>query len=115
MARTTVRPRAGDFPDGPWLRLCAANAEGMGSIPGWGTRVSHAMQNGQKNFKTRPRGRMDPLPTKNALLNVFPVGEGAWHIRLSKKPKDEFSISTCLFFLPAPPTPPGIPGYDSTM
>ena len=60
----------------------------MGSIPGWGTRVSHAMQNGQKNFKTRPRGRMDPLPTKNALLNVFPVGEGAWHIRLSKKPKD---------------------------
>ena len=25
-----------------WLRLCIPNAEGMGSIPGWGTRIPHA-------------------------------------------------------------------------
>ena len=31
-----------------WLRLCAFNAEAMGSIPGWGIRVPHAAWQGQK-------------------------------------------------------------------
>ena len=33
----------------PWLRLCASNAsvaEGMGSIPGQGTKIPHAVQRG---------------------------------------------------------------------
>ena len=25
-----------------WLRLCASNAEGTGSILGWGTEMTHA-------------------------------------------------------------------------
>ena len=27
-----------------WLRLHASNAEGMGSIPGWGTKIPHAIR-----------------------------------------------------------------------
>ena len=33
-----------------WLRLCASNAEGAGLIPGWGTRIPHAMWYDQKNI-----------------------------------------------------------------
>ena len=31
-----------------WLRLCASNAGGVGSIPGWGAKILHAMQGDQK-------------------------------------------------------------------
>ena len=31
-----------------WLRLSAANAGGAGSSPGWGTKIPHATQQGQK-------------------------------------------------------------------
>ena len=31
-----------------WLRLCASSARGAGSIPGWGTKIPHAMHCGQK-------------------------------------------------------------------
>ena len=27
-----------------WLRLCTSTAEGTVSIPGWGTKIPHAMQ-----------------------------------------------------------------------
>ena len=43
-----------------WLRLCVYNAGGKGSIPGWGTKISHAMQHSQKSlkiiFKNRTQG-----------------------------------------------------------
>ena len=31
-----------------WLRLRAPNAGGTGSIPGWGTKIPHVAQSGQK-------------------------------------------------------------------
>ena len=31
-----------------WLRLCASNAGGAGSIPGRGTKIPHAAGRGQK-------------------------------------------------------------------
>ena len=31
-----------------WLRHFASNAEGRGSVPGWGTNILHAMWHGQK-------------------------------------------------------------------
>ena len=34
-----------------WLRLCASNAEGMNSIPGWRIKIPHTMQHGQKKYK----------------------------------------------------------------
>ena len=29
---------------GQWLRLCASNAGGVGSIPGWGTKIPHVTE-----------------------------------------------------------------------
>ena len=29
------------IPSGPWLRLYDPNAGGMGSSPGWGTKIPH--------------------------------------------------------------------------
>ena len=31
-----------------WLRLCVCTAGGAGSIPGWGTKIPHTAQCGQK-------------------------------------------------------------------
>ena len=41
-----------------WLRLCirSANAGGVGSIPDQGTRISHALQHGQKIKKREKIG-----------------------------------------------------------
>ena len=36
-----------------WLRLCASNAGDVGLIPGWGTKISHAMWHGQKKKKEK--------------------------------------------------------------
>ena len=33
-----------------WLRLQASNEGVMGSGPGWGSKISHAMKYGQKKF-----------------------------------------------------------------
>ena len=34
-----------------WLRLCASNGEGTGSIPGRGTKIPHATWRSQNFFK----------------------------------------------------------------
>ena len=31
-----------------WLELCAFTAEGLGSVPGWGTEIPQAMWHGQR-------------------------------------------------------------------
>ena len=31
-----------------WLRLCTSPGEGMGLIPGWGTKILHEAKHGQK-------------------------------------------------------------------
>ena len=39
-----------------WLRLCASNAGGVGSIPGLGTKIPHAVQWEQEKQKNhRPK------------------------------------------------------------
>ena len=35
-----------------WLRLRASTAGGMGSIPGWGTKILHAVWRGQNKQTT---------------------------------------------------------------
>ena len=35
-----------------WLRLCASTAGGMGSVPGWGASILHAMQGKAKRIHT---------------------------------------------------------------
>ena len=36
-----------------WLRLHASIAGGVSSVPGWGTKILHAMQCGQKKTKNK--------------------------------------------------------------
>ena len=53
-----------------WVRLHAANAEGMGSIPGQGTKIPHAVKCSQKinnnsNFKIKKQKTEFCLKNKN--------------------------------------------------
>ena len=41
---------SGDFSGSQWLKLCAANSEDVGSIPGQGTKIPHAVKCSQKIF-----------------------------------------------------------------
>ena len=43
----SIKVIPGTSPVVQWLRLCASNAGGMGSIPGGGTKIPHAVQCGQ--------------------------------------------------------------------
>ena len=36
-----------------WLGLCAFTAEGLGSVPGWGTKIPQVVWCGQKKKKKR--------------------------------------------------------------
>ena len=36
-----------------WLRFCSPDAGGTGSIPGWGAKIPHAAQLGQKKKKRK--------------------------------------------------------------
>ena len=38
-----------------WLGLCAFITEGLGSVPGWGTKILQAIQCGQKNRGERTK------------------------------------------------------------
>ena len=38
-----------------WLGLCALTAEGLGSIPGWGTKIPHAAQRDQKKRRKKKK------------------------------------------------------------
>ena len=42
------RCKIGDFLVVQWLRLHVSNARGLSSIPGWGTKISHAMRVAEK-------------------------------------------------------------------
>ena len=51
-----------------WLRLCASSAGSMGSIPGQGTKIPHAMWRGKKKEKGKKKTSV-VLPTR---LPIFP-------------------------------------------
>ena len=40
---------------GQWLRLCTSNAEGIGSISGWETKIPHDTQCSKKKAKLKMR------------------------------------------------------------
>ena len=40
-----------------WLRLHAPSARDVGSIPGWGTKILHAIQRDQKVKKKKSSGK----------------------------------------------------------
>ena len=43
----------GEFPGSPVVRTQRFHCHGLGSIPGWGTKIPEAAQNGQKKKKKR--------------------------------------------------------------
>ena len=51
--------RKRDFPVVQWLRLRGSIARGVGSVPGWGAKILHAVWHGQK--KKNPT--LDTLPS----------------------------------------------------
>ena len=40
-----------------WLRLCTSNVGGLGSIPGWGTKIPCAIWYSQKERKKKKKQR----------------------------------------------------------
>ena len=44
-----LKKRAGNSVVVQWLRIHASTAGGTGSIPGWGTKISHATHSAAKN------------------------------------------------------------------
>ena len=44
-----------------WLGLCAFTVEGLGSIPGQGTKIPQAVQRGQKQIKKTKQKPHDHL------------------------------------------------------
>ena len=52
-----------------WLRLCSSTSGGLGSIPGQGTKISHATWHGQK----KKRGRQSVITYVCMLSRFSPV------------------------------------------
>ena len=62
-------------PCGPSLPVCAPSAEGAGSIPGWGTKISHATECSQK-LQTNNCVSTSHF-VKIACLSPFPMSIGS--------------------------------------
>ena len=62
-----------------WLRLHASIAGGIGSIPGWGTKILHAAQ-WPKKKKKKKKAQVQTLP--GDVLARTPEGLGTLHFRI---------------------------------
>lgn len=47
-SNTAIKGTGRDFRSSPGVNIPCGHAGGMGAIPGWGTRILHAMKLGQK-------------------------------------------------------------------
>ena len=55
-----------------WLRLHASTVGGVGLIPGWGARISHAMECGKKKKKKKNLDKRLITPgKKNCILIII--------------------------------------------
>ena len=57
----TLKKMDWDFPGGPVVKTLPSNAGGMGPIPGWGTKIPHAVGCGQKLKKKKKKKEKDGL------------------------------------------------------
>ena len=46
-----------------WLKLCASTVGGAGSIPGWGTKIPHALWYSQKTNKLKKKKKKTEVPS----------------------------------------------------
>ena len=58
-----------------WLRLLTPIAGGMGSIPSWGTRISHAAQAQPKKKKKRMQSIENCIIIKSVELGLTDLGK----------------------------------------
>ena len=54
-----------------WLRLDASTAGGMSSIPGWGSKISHAVWHSQKVKKLKQMQKKINLIKKNFYQKIL--------------------------------------------
>ena len=54
LVESNINNNSGNSPAVQWLRLHASTAGSLGSIPSWGTKVSHAAWHGQKEKDNIP-------------------------------------------------------------
>ena len=54
-----------------WLRLCASNAGGMDSIPGWGTKIPHGVAKKKEKKKKKKKEKMGAKTTKVRTTKFF--------------------------------------------
>ena len=57
-AKVVLIPHQGNSLAVQCVGLCALTAEGMGLIPGWGTKISQASQHGQKKIPHQLRHKV---------------------------------------------------------
>ena len=62
---TLRKSKVWEFPGVQWFGLGTLTAEGLGSIPGQGTKISHGSQCGQK--KKKKKSKVNPKVTKGRL------------------------------------------------
>ena len=72
-----------------WLRLCTFNAEGLGSIPGWGTKMPHAVWHSQKQTnkppnppKTKTKQQLQRKPTETRISVIVQFIDSKVHTGL---------------------------------
>ena len=52
----------------PWLRLWTSNAGGVGAIPGWGTKIPHAVRYSRKNKMKIKIDSMSVIGTQDSTM-----------------------------------------------
>ena len=82
-----------------WLGLCFLTAEGLGSIPGRGTKIPQAAQSGKRKRKKKRKKIKHPSPSSNLVpLPCFPSPDTpAWTVPVQPL----FPPTSCLQILPA--------------
>ena len=60
-----------------WLRVCGSKAEGVGSVPGQGTKIPHATQQGEKTNKQtenqESEGKKCNFKVRKRFKDIFPL------------------------------------------
>ena len=67
----------GDFPGGPVVKTLPSNTGGVGSIPGWGAKITHALGPKTQNMKQKQYCNKFNRHKKKIV-----------HIKKKKKPKE---------------------------
>lgn len=60
-----------DLPGGPVVRTSASTAEGMGLLPGWGTRISHVVWYSQKRKMLKKKSLLNSSSSQRSVFQLL--------------------------------------------